>query len=93
MILAAVGWPSSPTSWAGLPVPVAILVPRRWAASRARCGRSGPTWLQTRFEVPLLITTLLLNYVAALFAAYLVSYPFREVGGGVAQTVMIPDAA
>ena len=29
----------------------------------------GPAWLQTRFEVPLLITTLLLNYIAASFAA------------------------
>jgi simple sugar transport system permease protein len=41
--------------------------------------------------VPLLITTLLLNYVGALLAAWLVAYPLREVGGGVAQTPTIPD--
>jgi general nucleoside transport system permease protein len=55
----------------------------------------GPAWLQTRFDVPLLITTLLLNYVAALLAAYLVSYPLRDMGGGaaLAQTVAIPTGA
>jgi ABC-type uncharacterized transport system permease subunit len=55
----------------------------------------GPAWLQTRFDVPLLITTLLLNYVAALLAAYLVSYPLRDLGGGaaLAQTVAIPTGA
>ena len=53
-----------------------------------------PGWSQVRFDVPLLITTLLLNYVAALFAAYLVTYPLRDLAaGGLAETVMIPGAS
>ncbi len=52
-----------------------------------------PAWWQIRFKVPLLITTLLLNYIADLFASYLVNYPLRDLSGGaaVAQTVMIPE--
>jgi simple sugar transport system permease protein len=52
-----------------------------------------PAWWQTRFKVPLLVTTLLLNYIAGLFASYLVNFPLRDLarGGGVAQTVMIPE--
>ena len=44
--------------------------------------------------MPLLITTLLLNYVMIAFSAYLVAYPLRDLGGGaaVSQTVAIPDA-
>ena len=53
-----------------------------------------PGWLQVRLGVPMLITTLLLNYVGALFAAWVVTYPLRDLAaGGVAQTVAIPDAA
>jgi len=51
-------------------------------------------WWQISFKVPLLITTLLLNYIADLFASYLVNYPLRDLSGGAAvpQTVMIPEA-
>ena len=40
-----------------------------------------PGWWQVRFGVPLLITTLLLNYIAALFAAYLVDLSAPRRGG------------
>ncbi|TLS54075.1 ABC transporter permease [Paenibacillus antri] len=47
-------------------------------------------WLDTRFRMNLLITTLLFNYIAVLFAGYMVSFPFKEKGGsGGAQTAMI----
>jgi general nucleoside transport system permease protein len=51
-------------------------------------------WWQISFKVPLLISTLLLNYIADLFASYLVNYPLRDLTGGAAvpQTVMIPEA-
>jgi simple sugar transport system permease protein len=51
-------------------------------------------WWQISFKVPLLITTLLLNYIADLFASYLVNYPLRDLTGGAAvpQTMMIPEA-
>ena len=78
--------------WVGdLPAPAATRMPMGAGCLAGAAWALGPTLLQTRFEVPLLITTLLLNYVGALLAAWLVSYPLREVGGGVAQTPTIPD--
>ncbi|WP_045516159.1 ABC transporter permease [Neobacillus niacini] len=52
-------------------------------------------WMETRFKVQLLISTLLLNYVAVLFAGYLVSSPFQDKSGSaaLAQTHMIDQAA
>lgn len=52
-----------------------------------------PGWWQVRLRIPLLVTTLLLNYVAVLLTSYLAAVPFRDLSGGgaVAQTVMIPD--
>ena len=37
-----------------------------------------PGWWEAWFRVPLVVTTLLLNYVAALFATYLAAYPLRD---------------
>ena len=47
-----------------------------------------PGWWEAWFRVPLVVTTLLLNYIAALFATYLAVYPLRDKSGGstVAQT-------
>ncbi len=92
MIMAAVATAVAANQMGGWPMPWRSWSPSPWVASAGALWALGPTWLQARFEVPLLITTLLLNYVAALLAAYLVSYPLREAGGGVAQTPMIPDA-
>src|SRR5690606_39168142 len=38
-------------------------------------------WLDSRFGMNLLITTLLLNYIATLFASYMVTYPFKDRTG------------
>ena len=66
---------------------------RRGRLPRGRRAGLLPGWWQVRFEVPLLITTLLLNYIAALFAAYLVTYPLRDLAaGGLAETKMIPES-
>ncbi|MFD1956696.1 ABC transporter permease [Paenibacillus thailandensis] len=47
-------------------------------------------WMDTKFRMNLLITTLLLNYIASLFASYMVTYPFKAKGGtGGAQTEML----
>lgn len=48
-------------------------------------------WLDARFRMNLLITTLLLNYIASLFAGYVVSYPLMDRSGSaaMAQTVMV----
>ena len=52
-----------------------------------------PAWWEVQFKIPLVITTLLLNYVASLFTSYLVVYPLRDMSGGaaVAQTVMVAE--
>ncbi|MFC4101756.1 ABC transporter permease [Paenibacillus xanthanilyticus] len=51
-------------------------------------------WLDTRFKLNLLITTLLLNYIAMYAAGYLVAFPLKEKGGtGGAQTEMLDSAA
>jgi general nucleoside transport system permease protein len=53
-----------------------------------------PAVLDVRLGVPMLITTLLLNYIGALFAAWVVTYPMRDVSaGGVAQTALVPEGA
>lgn len=80
---------------AGAPAPFGLV-----AALAAGC-LAGAGWallpaiLETRLEVPILITTLLLNYIAALFAAWVVTYPLRDptAGAAVAATAMIPEAA
>ena len=47
-------------------------------------------WLDTRFRMNLLITTLLFNYIAALFAGYLVAFPLKDKAStGAAQTAML----
>lgn len=51
-------------------------------------------WLDTRFGMNLLITTLLLNYIATLFAGYMVAYPFKDRSGSSAlsQTEMLDQS-
>lgn len=48
-------------------------------------------WLDARFKMNLIVTTLLLNYIAALFAGYLVAYPLKDKTGSaaLAQTMMV----
>lgn len=48
-------------------------------------------WLDAKFGMNLLITTLLLNYIATLFAGYMAAYPFKDTSGSaaLAQTAMI----
>lgn len=47
-------------------------------------------WGETRFGVPLLISSLLLGYPAAGVASYLVSGPLGDLGSGLAQTAQLP---
>lgn len=48
---------------------------------------------QTHLQVPLLITSLLLNYVARAVTSYLVRFPFGEPGAAFATTVAVPESA
>jgi ABC-type uncharacterized transport system permease subunit len=79
-----------------LPVPAWLGIPAALLAG-ALAGALWallPAWLEVRFQVSLLIGSLLLNYVGTLLAGYLVSVPFRDRtgGGALAQTPMIPKA-
>jgi len=94
MILGALGAAVVANALPGLPAPVAPIV-----AILAGC-LAGAAWaflpgiLDVRLGVPMLITTLLLNYIGALFASWVVTYPLRDaVAGGVSQTVTLPEAA
>lgn len=51
-------------------------------------------WLDARFGMNLLITTLLLNYIATLFAGYMVAYPLKDTTGSaaMAQTPMVDQS-
>lgn len=48
-------------------------------------------YFDVQFGVNLLITTLLLNYIASLFAGYMVAYPFKDTSGSaaMAQSAML----
>ena len=67
-----------------LAIAAAMLTGGVWAASAA--------WFQTRFGVPLLLSTLLMNYPARFLASYLVNHQLRDVESGLPQTERIAPA-
>lgn len=75
-----------------LPLPAPILLPVVILSAALIGGLYAllAAFLQFRFSVPLLISTLILNYPARYLASYLVTYPFRDVPSGMNQTYMIP---
>jgi simple sugar transport system permease protein len=79
---------------AGAPGPVALVAAVLAGALAGAAWAILPGWWEAWFRVPLVVTTLLLNYVAALFATYLAVYPLRDKSGGstVAQTHELPSA-
>jgi simple sugar transport system permease protein len=79
---------------AGAPGPIALPLAVLAGAGAGAAWAVLPGWWEAWFRVPLVVTTLLLNYVAALFAAYLAVYPLRDRSGGstVAQTAEVPAA-
>lgn len=76
-----------------VPLPPPLLIPLALLASMAVGGLWAlvPAWAQFRVGVPLLISTLLLNYPARYFASYMVTHVVRDVPSGMTQTYMIPD--
>lgn len=48
-------------------------------------------WMEAKFNIQLVISTLLMNYIAVLFVSYLASHPFQDRSGSaaLAQTKMI----
>jgi ABC-type uncharacterized transport system permease subunit len=94
MILGGLGAAVTALALPGLPFPVAPLVALVAGCLAGAAWAFLPGLLDVRLGVPMLITTLLLNYVGALLAAWLVTYPLRDpIAGGIAQTAIIPEAA
>ncbi len=77
-----------------VPLPGPVLLPVAMLAAMLAGGLYA--WLaaffQARFHAPLLITTLLMNYPARLFASYLVTHPLRDAASGMSQTFKVPKA-
>lgn len=75
-----------------VPLPTLLLLPLVVLAAMCVGGLLAllPTWAQFRFGVPLLISTLLLNYPARFFASYVIVSWVRDVMSGMAQTRRIP---
>ncbi len=48
-------------------------------------------WFETKFDVPILISSLLMNFLAIGFVSYMINFPLIEVGGSRSQTAMIAD--
>ena len=48
-------------------------------------------WFETQFEIPILVSSLLMNFLVLGFVSYMINFQFLEVGGARSQTPMIPD--
>jgi ABC-type uncharacterized transport system permease subunit len=94
MILGALAAAVVALALPGVPFPLATMIGLVAGLVGGAAWAFLPGLLDVRLGVPLLITSLLLNYVGALFAAWVVTYPLRDVAaGGIAQTPVIPAAA
>jgi ABC-type uncharacterized transport system permease subunit len=94
MVLGALASAAVANVLTGVPAPIAPIVALLAGCLAGAAWVLLPALLDARLGVPLLITTLLLNYVGALFAAWVATYPLRDpAGGGLAQTAAIPEAA
>jgi simple sugar transport system permease protein len=78
-----------------LPGPGPLLTIAALAAAAITAGLYAalPAWGETRHGIPVLISSLLLSYLAVGVASYVVGFPLRDTTTGLAQTVMIPEAA
>lgn len=78
-----------------LPLPGLLVVPL--AALAAAFVGGAYAWLAAfldfRFRMPMLISTLLMIYPARLLASYLVSHPLRDAASGLTQTLRISPEA
>lgn len=50
-------------------------------------------WFEVQFKVPILISSLLMNYIAVGFVSYMISFPLIEKGGARNQTPRFPEAS
>jgi simple sugar transport system permease protein len=78
-----------------LPLPGPLLIPLVLGAGACAGGALGGLagFLKARFGANEVISTLMLNTIASLFAAYLIGGPFKQPGAGAAETPQLPPAA
>lgn len=78
-----------------LPLPAPFLMPAALVCAALVAGlyASFAAFLQFELAVPLLVSTLILNYPAEYFATYLVVHRFRDIATGLPETNLVPDAA
>ena len=76
-------------------LPAVLLIPIALAAAFVAGGLYGviPAWLKVKTNTNEVVTTLMLNYIAKLFTAYLVNYPLKAKGAPLGMTETIQDAA
>lgn len=74
-----------------LPNPILLPVTILLAALAAGLYALIAAFMQFKFRVPLLISTLLMNYPAKIFATYLVTNPFKDVPSFTNQTYMVTE--
>jgi simple sugar transport system permease protein len=75
------------------PGPLLTIVALAAAAIAAGLYAALAAWGEARHGIPILISSLLLNYLAVGVASYIVGFPLRDTTTGLAQTVMIPESA
>lgn len=78
-----------------LPLPGPLLAVLAILAAMVAAGLYAmlAAWGDIRFGIPMLVSSLLLSYPAIGVASYIVGFPLRDTRSGLAETVMIPDAA
>ncbi|MDR3573605.1 MAG: ABC transporter permease [Anaerolineaceae bacterium] len=74
-----------------LPAPVLMPVILLCAILTGGLYAALAAFLEFQFSVPLLISTLILNYPADYLASYLVTTPFRDVPSGMNESLMVPQ--
>lgn len=78
-----------------LPAPGPVLTAAALVAAAIAAGLYAAlaAWGEARHGIPILISSLLLSYLAVGVASYIVGFPLRDTTTGLAQTVMIPESA
>ncbi len=74
-----------------LPAPVLLPLTLIMAALAGGLYAMMAMFFEFRFNVPLLISTLILNYPARYIASYLVTSPFRDVPSGMNESLLVPE--
>jgi len=77
----------------GLPGPLAALLSLIAAALAGGLYAALAAWGQTRHNIPMLISSLLMSYPAVGITSYIVRFPLRDTATGLPQSEMIPEAA